>query len=66
MSSSRSRLGSSEKDSPDAIYRKKRTFTANIETAEWENRTMDELVRIPQGQRYLRKALRSALLKKLA
>ena len=55
-----------EKNSPDATYCKKCAFPIDVETMEWENRTMDELIRIPQVQRYLRKALRSTLLKKLA
>jgi len=55
-----------EKNSPDAMYCKRCAFPIDAEAMDWENKTMDELVRIPQVQRYLKKALRSVLLKKLS
>lgn len=54
-----------EKNSPDAMYCKRCAFPIDAEAMDWENKTMNELVRIPQVQRYLKKTLRSMLLKKL-
>ena len=53
-----------ERNSPDTMYCKKCAFPIDNETMDWENKTMDELVRIPQVQRYLKRALRTVLLKK--
>lgn len=55
-----------EKNSPDAMYCKRCAFPIDAGAMDWENKTMNELVRIPQVQRYLKKALRSALSKKIA
>jgi len=54
-----------EKNSPDAMYCKRCAFSIDADAMDWENKTMNELVRIPQVQRYLKKALRSVFLKKL-
>jgi ribosomal protein L40E len=54
-----------ERNSPDAMYCKKCAFPIDVDAMEWENTTMDELIRIPQVQRYLKRALRSMLVKKL-
>ena len=55
-----------EKNSPDAMYCKSCAFLIDAEAMDWEKKTMDELVSIPQVQRYLKKALRSVVLKKLS
>ena len=47
-----------ERNSPDAKYCKRCALTLDVETLEWENRMMDELLRVPAVKRYLRNALK--------
>ncbi len=46
-----------EHNSPDAKYCKRCAFTLDVETMEWENKMMDELIKQPRVANYLRKVL---------
>ncbi|MEM3531382.1 MAG: zinc ribbon domain-containing protein, partial [Nitrososphaerales archaeon] len=54
-----------EKNSPDAKYCKRCALTLDVETMEWENKSMDMLLAIPQVNRYLKKMLRETMIKQL-
>jgi ribosomal protein L40E len=54
-----------ERNSPDGIYCKKCAFPIDVETMEWENKAMDELIRMPQVSRYLKRMLREVLVKRM-
>jgi len=53
-----------EKNSPDAKYCKRCALTLDVETMEWENKMLDEVISKANVERYLRKALREVLVKK--
>lgn len=46
-----------EHNSPDATYCKRCAYPLDVEAMEWENQTMNELLKVPQVSRYLRKIL---------
>lgn len=54
-----------ERNSPDAKYCKRCALTLDAEALELEDKLMNELVGRPQVARYLRKALREVLVKRL-
>ena len=52
-----------EHNSPDAKYCKKCAFVLDVETFEWENKMMDQLIKEPKVNRYLTRMLRQVALK---
>jgi integrase/recombinase XerD len=44
-------------NSPDAKYCKRCALTLDVETMEWENKMMDELIKQPRVANYLRRML---------
>lgn len=53
-----------EHNSPDAKYCKRCAFVLDVETFEWENKVMDQLLKEPKVSRYLTKMLRQVVAKK--
>jgi len=53
-----------ERNSPDAAYCKRCAFALDIETLEWENQMMDQLIKEPRVNRYLTRMLRHVALKR--